>query len=99
MEAATYYNLKSHNPADTDRNGTGRSHSHKIKARIVTGARNRMPQVKARWNIRASNPAVCMSSASLTVNTGPSHDLQARHEKSLMVMDAGAEYTIRPSHY
>ena len=52
-------------------------------ARAVTGVKNRMPKVKARWKISASNPAVRMSSASVTLKIGHTQDLQ-RHDVRLL---------------
>lgn len=51
--------------------------SHAPQPRTVTGAKNKMPSVNVRWKISASSPAVRINSASVTVNSGYSHDLQA----------------------
>lgn len=51
--------------------------SHAQSPRVVTGAKKRRPKVKARWKISASKPAVRMSSASVTVNSGQIQDLHA----------------------
>ena len=58
---------------------------HAHNARAVTGVKNRMPKVNARWKISASSPAVRMSSASVTLNIGHTQDL---HERSFGLLHA-----------
>ena len=61
------------------------SYLHAHNARVVTGVKNRMPKVNARWKISASSPAVRMSSASVTLNIGHTQDL---HEHCVGLLHA-----------